>query len=297
VVDNRSTDNSLTGIDALGVPVRLIRNSDNLGFAAACNQGAWNTSSDYLLFLNPDTKLFKNSFSVPIAVMEQPSNQTVGICGIRLIDKFGEANRHCARFPTPLSLAVTSTGLDKMMPSAGLGHFMTEWDHLSTQVVDHVIGAFYLVRRKVFNELHGFDETFFVYLEDLDFSFRARARGWLSLYLADACVFHAGGGTSRQVKAERLFYSLRSRLLYAFKHFSALGAWLVFATTLVLEPVTRTIFALARGAWADVGHTARGYRMLLGHLPSVLRVARGSVRSFSAAHRPDGKAPRAGDRR
>jgi len=144
---------------------------------------------------------------------------------------------------------------------------MAEWDHGQTRYVDHVIGAFYLVRRETFNALGGFDERFFVYLEDLDFSLRARQAGWFSVYLVDARAFHAGGGTSRQVKASRLFYSLRSRLLYAFKHFNALAATAVLIATLVMEPLSRSALALARRSRPALNETWAAYGMLWRWVP------------------------------
>jgi len=144
---------------------------------------------------------------------------------------------------------------------------MSEWAHDSTQKVDHVMGAFFLVRREVFEKLRGFDERFFVYLEDLDFSYRAKQAGWDSAYLADVQAFHYGGGTSNQVKARRLFYSLRSQLLYAFKHFHWLGALWVLLVMLVVEPVTRIFFAVIRRSWSSVKETLAGYAMLWKWLP------------------------------
>jgi len=144
---------------------------------------------------------------------------------------------------------------------------MAEWPHDITRDVDHVIGAFFLVRRSLFESLGRFDERFFVYLEDLDFSYRARQAGWRSVYLANAQAFHAGGGTSHQVKARRLFYSLRSRLLYAAKHFSKSGAALVFLATLLLEPLSRSAWALMRRSLPSLKETWQGYGMLWCWLP------------------------------
>src|SRR5437773_573278 len=72
VVDNASTDESLDGLEQLGFPLQLIRNAENLGFASACNLGAALADGDYLLFLNPDARLFQNSISEPLAFMERP---------------------------------------------------------------------------------------------------------------------------------------------------------------------------------------------------------------------------------
>lgn len=154
-----------------------------------------------------------------------------------------------------------------------LSTHMSEWDHAKTCEVDHVIGAFYLIRSSLFQLLGGFDRRFFVYLEDLDLSLRAHQAGWQSVYLANAQAFHAGGGTSRQVKAHRIFYSLRSRLLYGFKHFSSINAWILFLVTLGLEPFARLIFALAKGNFQDAKYTVKGYLLLLRDLPSILQIA------------------------
>ena len=265
VVDNASTDRSLYGIEALALPLEVIRNTENRGFAAACNQGAWGSNADYLLFLNPDTRLFANSLSAPIRFMESPDNQRVGICGIQLIDEAGAVARSCARFPTPGMFYAAMFGADRLLPR--LGHFMREWDHTTTREVDQVIGAFFLVRWQLFEFMGGFDEQFFVYFEEADFSLRARQAGWSSYYLASVSAFHKGGGTSDQVKAARLFYSLRSRLLYGFKHFSLPQAALLAAATLAIEPVTRLGFDLLRGALPAASETLSGYRMLYRSLP------------------------------
>jgi GT2 family glycosyltransferase len=148
-----------------------------------------------------------------------------------------------------------------------MGHFMADWDHLTSGPVDHVMGSFFLVRRNVFDALQGFDTRFFVYLEDLDFSKRAKMLGWTSFYLAEAMAYHAGGGTSRQVKARRLFYSLRSRILYSFKHFNPIGASLVLLVTLLFEPLFRTAFSLLRRSWTSVKETCSAYIMLYRWLP------------------------------
>ena len=125
-----------------------------------------------------------------------------------------------------------------------------------------MIGAFYLVRRNLYEELGGFDERFFVYLEDLDFSYRARQHGWHTQYLADVQAFHAGGGTSDQVKALRLYYALRSRIQYSFKHHGRFGAFCVLAATVVAEPLARLAVAIARRSWINAWETLQAYTRL-----------------------------------
>lgn len=267
VVDNGSVDGSEALVE--GMPkVTLIRARENLGFGRACNVGAECARSDYLLFLNPDAALFEGTLRKVVNFMQAPENQMVGICGAQLIDESGEVSRSCARFPSVTGFLAHAVGLDRIFP--GLGNSMAEWDHSADRQVDQVIGAFFFVRRRLFEQLRGFDERFFVYFEEVDFSYRALLAGWQSFYLADAQAFHAGGGTSDQVKARRLFYSLRSRLLYAFKHFSFLAALMVLLTTLILEPLARSVLAMGRRSLAGLKETWAGYRMLWAWVPEWL---------------------------
>ena len=270
VVDNGSTDGSADAVD--GIPnVTVIRTGENLGFGAACNIGAKAGQSPYLLFLNPDTRLEAESLTVPLTFMEQSENQSVGICGIQLIDEQQNVSRTCARFPIIKRLISSALGLDKLPRLKAAGVHMNDWDHLSSAEVDHVIGAFYLIRRKIFEQVSGFDERFFVYLEDLDLSKTVKNAGWSSWYLTEAKAFHAGGGTSRQVKVHRLFYSLRSRLLYGFKHFPTWQAWLLVLVTLLIEPFTRSIWCLLSRDLVGVKHTWAAYRMLWGSLKYIIQ--------------------------
>jgi len=273
IVDNASTDDSLARVEALntsGLQLQIIRNATNRGFASACNQGAELADGDYLLFLNPDARLFENSLSAPIAFLEQTANRKVGIVGIQLTDEQGLIARSCARFPTLGIFAAHAIGLNRIPGLRHLNMHLTDWAHDETRAVNHVIGAFYLMRRSLFESLSGFDERFFVYLEDLDLSLRASEAGWRSVYLAEAQAFHAGGGTSCQVKAHRLFYSLRSRLIYGFKHFRPWQAWALVFVTMAVEPFARTIFALIGGGLADVRNTWRAYGMLFGDFRKIL---------------------------
>ena len=264
VVDNGSTDGSCDAL-AAPVPLALIRNPDNRGFAAACNQGAAGSDADFLLFLNPDTRLMAGSLERPVRYLQSPHHQAVGIVGIQLIDSDGRVARNTARRATPRSMIGNSVGLDRLIPSIFPPHFVTSWAHDETRPVDQVMGAFLLIRRAVFEALGGFDERFFVYYEDLDLATRARARGWSSVYLATAQAFHRGQGTTSGATEQRTFYFCRSRLLFARKHFSAAGACAVAAVTLLLEPLARML--ARRGSPAE---TLRAFGRLWRQLPDIL---------------------------
>lgn len=272
IVDNASTDDSLSGLDSFALPITLIKNETNAGFAAACNQGAHLGSSAFILFLNPDTRLFENSLSLPLCFMAREQNNNTAICGIQLVDAQCLVSRSCAYFPSVLRFAAHSLGLDKLPLLHGAGIHMGDWNHATDSVVDQVIGAFFMVRRPIFEQLQGFDERFFVYFEEVDFSLRAHKQGWHSMYLTETRAFHEGGGSSKKVKDVRLFYSLRSRLLYAFKHLSRREAWVVFFFTLLLEPVSRTVFSFVKGQFDDVANVWKAYGMLYAALNQIIPV-------------------------
>lgn len=264
VVDNGSTDDSLRGVDQIDVPVRVIRNTENRGFAAACNQGAAVASEDYLLFLNPDTRLSEESLASPISFMQQPRNAGIGICGIRLVDEEGNASTSAARFPTLRVMAGKILGLTRLFPNVFPAHLMASTDLRENSSVDQVIGAFFLIRKEVFDCCGGFDERFFVYFEEVDLSFRAKQLGYASFYLSDVTAFHKGGGCSERVKAARLFYSLRSRILYAQKHYSWLELFVLVLLTGIELPL-RLGQGVLRASWTDINNTFVAYKRLAAY--------------------------------
>jgi N-acetylglucosaminyl-diphospho-decaprenol L-rhamnosyltransferase len=274
IIDNASTDRSLEGLAQIQLPIQIIRNAKNQGFGAACNQGAAISRSDYLLFLNPDTRVSKESIDRAVSFMENPSQQQVGVVGIQLVDSHGKIQRSCARFPSPTTLWCSILGIDKVVKNKLTSYMMTEWDHNSTQPVDHVMGAFYLIRSEIFRSLNGFDESFFVYFEDLDLSYRVKQRGWSSYYLADVQSFHKGGGTSENIKATRLFYSLRSRILYGYKHFSLVQANMITLASLSIEPFTRIVFSILKLSGSQVKETILGYAQLFANLQQISKSIR-----------------------
>jgi len=271
IVDNASSDGSADGLEYPSLPLMIIRNDLNEGFAAACNRGASKSGADYLLFLNPDMELFSDSLSRPVAFLEHPEHRRIGIAGIQLIDECGAVSRSCARFPSLARCVSRALGLHRLSPRLFPTYMMTGWDHGAEREVDHVSGAFFLVRRAVFETLGGFDERFFVYLEDLDFSYRMRLAGWRSRYIADARAFHRGGGVSEKARAERLYYSTSSRILYAFKHFTRIDAGVLLFVTVALEPLVRLCSAIVAGSTGDITVTARGYARLYRALPRITR--------------------------
>lgn len=270
VVDNGSNDGSATTGD-VGIPVDLVAAGENLGFGKACNLGARRGTAPLILFFNPDAELRDGAIDRAAAFLESPAGRDVGVCGVKLVDQHGAAHRHCARYPTWRSFVGNSLGLTRLLRRWFSGVLMNDFDHLSSRPVDHVMGAFYLIRRNLFEALGGFDERYFVYLEDLDLSYRVHRAGQGVHYLAEATAYHKQGGTSEQVKAHRLFYSLHANIVYAWKHLGPVARVVVVAVTLLVEPFSRSVRAVLRGSLDELRFTLHGFGMLYGALPRIFR--------------------------
>jgi GT2 family glycosyltransferase len=246
VVDNASTDDSLAGVEAASLPLRMIENPRNLGFAAACNRGAAGGQGMFVLFLNPDARVAAGAIDATVEFMLEPGSANVGIAGGQMIGDSGAEEFSCARFPTFGMFAAKMFGLAHLFPDRVPRQRMRADELPKRGAVDQVIGAYFLIRRDLFERLGGFDERFFVYFEEVDLSFRARALGHLSFFLSDVHVHHSGQISSDQVKGKRLYYQLRSRTEYARKHWPAWQAPTLAALTLGVELPVRFAVGVAR---------------------------------------------------
>ena len=147
---------------------------------------------------------------------------------------------------------------------------MTDWNHSESRYVDQVMGAFMFMRHSVFEKVGFFDEQFFVYCEELDFSKRLSDLGGKSFYNTNIAAIHSGEGTTKSVKAFRLFLNTRSKLLYSKKHFSHSGFLLVWIGTYFIEPFSRTFFLLFSGKYKEIKAVFKGYQMLITNKSELL---------------------------
>ena len=267
VVDNGSTDGSADALPAVAAGPLVIRAGANLGFARACNRGAAAGSAEAILFLNPDTRVEAASLRTAHAALFAEAE--TGIVGARQLAADGGTERSCARAPSPASLLGQALALDRLglVPT----HFMTEWDHAEDRAVDQVMGAFLMIRRPLFARLSGFDTRFFVYYEDVDLCLRARRLGFAVRHVAGAVIGHEGQGTTRQARAQRLFYILRAQVQYAGKHHGPATALALLAACFLAQLPMRLAQALLRRAPAEMAEVLRAGRLLLGATPALLR--------------------------
>jgi N-acetylglucosaminyl-diphospho-decaprenol L-rhamnosyltransferase len=202
VVDNASGDGTAELVAEEFPEVDLVASRKNLGFAAATNLGARRARSPYLLALNPDTAVTEGALDAAISVLESRSD--VAVVGPRLVRPDGSFD-HAARrsFPTPLSALGHFTGVGRRAGAPGrLAAYRAP--EVESGPIDAVNGAFMLMRRSAFDGAGGFDEGYWMYMEDLDLSYRLAQEGWLTWYEPAATVFHVKGGTVGGPRTTRL---------------------------------------------------------------------------------------------
>jgi len=261
IIDNGSTDASLNKVE-LNKKIKIIRNKTNMGFSKACNQGFKLSTCTYVLLLNPDTQLLNNTIADCITFMNQ--NTETDILGCQLLNDKREITPSCSRFPTAIGVLSDSLGLSKIVPSLFKpAIILTNWDHKESRYVDQLMGAFMFMRRSIFEKIGYFDERFFVYYEEIDFSKRVAQKGGKSFFNANIKAIHSGHGTTNSVKGLRLFLNLRSRLQYAKKHFNYGGYACVWLCTFFIEPFTRSLFLLLSGKMDEISDLFKGYKLLI----------------------------------
>jgi len=262
IIDNNSTDDSLQLLP-IHANLQVVKNTENLGFAKACNQGFKMSQSKYILLLNPDAVLLENTIAASFEYME--THQDIDVLGCQLLNDSNQITPTCARFPKPINFVYHSLGLSKIWPK--IFHpptLMTDWNHQESRFVDQVMGAYMFMRNNVFEKAGYFDERFFVYFEELDFSLSLKIAGGKSFYHSGIQAIHTGMGTTETVKAFRLFLSLGSRLKYAKKRFSMFGYLIVAFFTFTIEFLMRFLQLVLKGNLSETKNLAKGYWMLLG---------------------------------
>jgi len=219
VIDNGSKDGTLRAVREQFPRVTLVQNSENHGFSAATNQGVLLARGSYVLFLNPDAELLPDALTRLREYLDK--NPDIGIVGPRVRYPDGTPQSTRRRFPTPLTALLESTVLQRWFPDnrAARSYAMRETDDSKIQDVDWLVGACFLARREVVDQIGGLDERFFMYSEELDWCRRARSAGWRVVYLPTAEVIHYEGKSSEQNLARRAMNFNESKCRYFEKYY------------------------------------------------------------------------------
>lgn len=234
VVDNASKDGSADMVEREFPEAKLIRSATNLGFAAANNRGFAVAKGRYVVLLNSDA--FLQPGALPLAVERMDTDPCIGVGGARLVGRDGLWQPSARMFPSLANDFLTLSGLSAKYPrSHFFGRFDRTWaDPNEAAEVDWVPGAFSIIPRDVLESVGYFDESFFLYYEEVDLCRRIKAAGYSVWYWPDVVVLHLGGESSKTVKhltissagSQLTLWRMRSALLYYRKHHGWRGAWL-----------------------------------------------------------------------
>lgn len=227
VVDNDEKNVIEKELLKLFPDVKYKKSSSNLGYGGGNNLGAKYAKGKYLFVLNPDTLVFKNTIDELVSFLVK--NKDVGIASPMLVNKSGEPFLLQGTSElTPLKGIVCLSFIEKIFPKNRFSreYWLKDWDHTALKEIEVCPGTAFMISRKLFNKISGFDEKFFLYFEEDDVSNRVRKLGYKIFILAKAKIFHEVGASTKQLRNSNKIFS-RSRFLYFKKHYGFLKALFV----------------------------------------------------------------------
>ena len=227
VVDNGSSDGTEERFWAgkQNLKIKLIKNRENLGFAKGNNIGIKQATGKYILLLNSDTLVNENTISKMLAFMEKNPKAGVATCRVELAD--GGLDPACHRgFPTPWASLTYFLGLEKLFPKSRifgryhLGFLPMDKPH----EIDSPSGAFYLSRKEVIDKVGLLDEDYFLYGEDLDWSYRIKQAGFKIIYNPEVKITHfkkqsGRSGEDPKLRKETTGYFYETMKIFYQKHY------------------------------------------------------------------------------
>jgi len=214
VVDNNSTDTSCRMLEENFPNVILIKNKENVGFSKANNQGVKIAKGEYVLILNPDTVVAEDTFTQILKYAK--TKQNLGVLGVKLVDGSGRFLPESKRgIPTPRVSFNKLFGISSKQTGK---YYATHLNENETGAVAILVGAFMLLKRSVYNEVNGFDESYFMYGEDIDLSYTISNKGYQNYYYSQTQVIHyKGESTAKDIVYLKCFHEAM-KIFYK-KHF------------------------------------------------------------------------------
>lgn len=226
VVDNNSLDNTVEKLKQKKFPFKtftVIVNKENLGFAKGNNKGVKKAQAPYILFLNSDTKMLTDGLEAALDFLKK--EKTVAVVLGKLVDVQGNVSEgSVGRFYSPISVFF----------SLFLGVLDTHYTPSTARLVDWGPGAAMLVKKDIFENIGGFDEHFFMYIEDMDLCLRMKKNGYSAYFFPDLLVQHQKQGSSNRSYAIMMIFK---NLLYYFRKHYIYPVYLMVKSILVFRCV------------------------------------------------------------
>lgn len=256
VVDNASRDATLAMLTEMktkflheSLPLHIIANEENIGFSRANNIAIKKSRGKYILLLNPDAEIMKNTLITMVQFFHE--HKQCAIAGCKMLNPDNTLQRSVRDFPTFFSQALILLKLHHIFPSLPplKKYLRTNFDYAVSQRAEQPMGAFLMFEKKLIEQIGYFDENFHLWFEEVDFCKRAEKIGLKNYYVADASILHWGGSSFKQLfplKKQRLF---NASLLYYFKKHGGLVQYLALMPfifmnsilTLALMPFMRAV--------------------------------------------------------
>ncbi len=246
VVDNDSADGSCMMVRDNFPGVVLIENKDNVGFSKANNQAMRLASGEFVLILNPDTVVEEDAFHKILDFMD--NHPDAGALGVKMIDGKGRFLPESKRsLPTPAVSFYKMSGLSALFPKSRkfgryhLGFLSPEEVH----AIDILPGAFMFIRKTVLDRVGLFDESYFMYGEDIDLSYRILQAGYRNYYFPGTTIIHYKGESTRKGSVNYVLMFYQAMIIFANKYFSRSNArW--FSLIIKLSVYFRAALSLLR---------------------------------------------------
>ncbi|MBQ2352550.1 MAG: glycosyltransferase [Bacteroidales bacterium] len=235
VVDNNSVDGSCNMLREKFPLVKLIENKKNYGFSYANNQAIRESAGEYVLLLNPDTVIEEDTLKSVCDFMD--SHPDAGGLGVKMIDGKGRFLPESKRgLPTPKVAFYKIFGLSKLFPkSKKFGKYhLTYLDKDEIHKVDVLSGAFMLLRAETLKKVGLLDETFFMYGEDIDLSYRITLGGYNNYYFPKTTIIHYKGESTKKGSVNYVVVFYNAMKIFARKHFSEGAGLMIFFINLAI---------------------------------------------------------------
>jgi len=221
VVDNASADGSCQMVKQRFPDVKLIENTENLGFSVANNQAIRKITGKFVLLLNPDTVVEEDTFSKCINFMNL--HPTAGSLTVKMIDGKGRYLPESKRgLPSPMVSFYKIFGLTKLFPRSKTfaRYYLGHLDENKTHKIEILPGAFMFIRKEVLDKIGLLDESFFMYGEDIDLSYRILKANYDNYYYPETRIIHYKGESTKKGSINYVLVFYKAMILFAQKHFT-----------------------------------------------------------------------------
>jgi GT2 family glycosyltransferase len=244
VVDNGSSDGSVAAVREQFPHVRVIANSENVGFVRANNQALGRCRGRYVLLLNSDTQALPGSLDKTVEFME--AHPDAGILGVRLLNPDGTFQASYTKFPTLWREFLILSGLGRWLVRPSFPSYGPRVEAGARRIEGYMEGAYLLARREAVNQVGELDERIFMYAEEVDWCYRFHRAGWEVWYLPQAPIVHYGGQSTKQRQGRMEAELYLSRVYFFRKHYGTTAAFCLKALIYIITLVKILVHGLLR---------------------------------------------------